>query len=70
MRVGVLSDLGDGGGVGDGVAVRREHGKADVPTRAAASDLELFLYNRRGSDGLDVFGDGGLVASWSERVTF
>jgi len=55
---------------GDGVTMRREHAKADVAIRGPASDLELFLYNRRGADGLDVFGDPALVAAWSERVTF
>jgi len=55
---------------GDGVAVRREHAKADVAVRGAASDLELFLYNRRGADGLEVFGDATLVATWSDRIRF
>ena len=48
-----------------GVTVRREHAKADVAVRGPPSDLELFLYNRRGSDGLEVFGDEAKVA-WSE----
>lgn len=52
------------------VTVRREHAKADVAVRGAASDLELFLYNRRGTDGLDVFGDPALVAAWAERIRF
>ncbi len=57
-------------GGSDRVTVRREHAKADVAVRGSASDLELFVYNRRGGDGLDVFGDPALVAAWSERVHF
>jgi uncharacterized protein (TIGR03083 family) len=57
-------------GGSDEITVRREHAKADVAIRGAASDLELFLYNRRGTDGLEVFGDPALVAAWSERVRF
>jgi uncharacterized protein (TIGR03083 family) len=55
---------------GGAMTVRREHAKADVAVRGAASDLELFLYNRRGADGLDVFGDPALVAAWAEHVRF
>jgi uncharacterized protein (TIGR03083 family) len=58
------------GGGSDRVTVRREHAKADVAVRGPASDLELFLYNRRGTDGLDVFGDPALVAAWSDRIQF
>ena len=54
----------------DGVAVSREHAKADVAIRGAASDLELFLYNRRGNDRLEIFGDPAKVAGWAERIRF
>ncbi|HMC79731.1 MAG TPA: maleylpyruvate isomerase family mycothiol-dependent enzyme [Acidimicrobiia bacterium] len=54
----------------DGVHVAREHAKADVAIRGAASDLELFLYNRRGSDGLEVFGDPAQVAAWTSTIRF
>jgi uncharacterized protein (TIGR03083 family) len=54
----------------EGMTIRREHAKADVAIRGAASDLELFLYNRRGSDGLDVFGDPAKVAAWTENIRF
>jgi uncharacterized protein (TIGR03083 family) len=54
----------------DGVTIRREHAKADVAVRGAASDLELFLYNRRGSEGLEVFGDPAAVAAWTEHIRF
>ena len=56
---------------GDGaVTVTREHAKADVAVRGPASDLELFLYNRRGSDGLELFGDPAKVAAWNEIIRF
>jgi uncharacterized protein (TIGR03083 family) len=55
---------------GDDVTVRREHAKADVAVRGPASDLELFLYNRRGSEGLEVFGDPAAVAAWTEHIRF
>ena len=53
-----------------GVEIRREHAKADVAVRGPASDLELFLYNRRSSDGLELYGDPGRVAAWTERIRF
>jgi hypothetical protein len=52
------------------VQVTREHAKADVAVRGAAADLELFLYNRRGSDGLETFGDPAKVAAWTEVIAF
>ena len=55
---------------GDSVTIRREHAKADVAVRGPASDLELFLYNRRGSEGLEVFGDPAAVAAWTEHIRF
>lgn len=54
----------------DGITIRREHAKADIAVRGPASDLELFLYNRRGSEGLEVFGDPAGVAAWTEHVRF
>ena len=57
-------------GENDGVTIRREHAKADVALRGTASDLELFLYNRRGSEGLEVFGDPAAVAAWTEHIRF
>ena len=55
---------------GEGVTIRREHAKADVAVRGPASDIELFLYNRRGSEGLEVFGDPAAVAAWAEHLRF
>jgi uncharacterized protein (TIGR03083 family) len=54
----------------DAVTIRREHAKADVAVRGPASDLELFLYNRRGSEGLETFGDPAAVAAWREHIRF
>ena len=51
-----------------GVTVRREHEKADVAVQGPASDLELFLYNRGGTEGLKVFGDPAAVAAWTEQI--
>ena len=53
-----------------GVKITREHAKADVALRGPAAALELFLYNRRGSDGLETFGDPAKVAAWTEVVAF
>jgi uncharacterized protein (TIGR03083 family) len=55
---------------GDGVTIRREHAKSDVAVRGPASDLELFLYSRRGPEGLDTFGDPAAVAAWTEQIRF
>jgi uncharacterized protein (TIGR03083 family) len=55
---------------GDNLIVRREHAKADVAVRGPASDLELFLYNRRDSEGLEIFGDPAAVAAWTEHIRF
>ena len=52
------------------VEIRREHAKADTAVRGPASDLELFLYNRRNSDGLEIFGDPAQMAAWSEAIRF
>lgn len=53
-----------------GVTVRREHEKAGVAVRGPAADLELFLYGRRGTDGLKVFGDEDKLAAWTELIRF
>jgi len=48
--------------VPDGIVVAREHAKADVAVRGAASDVLLFLYGRAGREVLEVFGDVELLA--------
>ncbi|MGH9009009.1 MAG: maleylpyruvate isomerase family mycothiol-dependent enzyme, partial [Acidimicrobiia bacterium] len=52
------------------IEIRREHAKADTAVRGPASDLELFLYNRRNSDGLEIFGDPAHMAAWSKTIRF
>jgi len=52
----------------DKVEVTREQGEADCSVSGQASDLFLFLWNRRGTDGLDVDGDRSLLELWRERV--
>jgi len=57
--------------VGDGgITITREHAKADVAVRGPASDLQYCLYNRRGVDGLEIFGDPARLAAWRERIRF
>jgi uncharacterized protein (TIGR03083 family) len=48
--------------------VRRQHAKAAVAVRAPASELELFIYNRRPADGLEVFGEAARLEAWREAV--
>ncbi len=45
------------------------HGKGTVAVRGRAADLFLALLNR-GSDGLEIFGDEAVWASWRERAQF
>ncbi|GAB1822284.1 maleylpyruvate isomerase family mycothiol-dependent enzyme [Herbidospora sp. RD11066] len=45
------------------------HGKGDVAVKGSAADLFLALVNR-GDDGLEVFGDETVWASWRERARF
>jgi uncharacterized protein (TIGR03083 family) len=53
-----------------GITVTREHAKADVAVRGPASDLEFYLYNRRGDGGLEVFGDPARLAAWRQHIHF
>jgi uncharacterized protein (TIGR03083 family) len=52
----------------DGLVASREHRKADCAVRGAASDLHLLLWNRRGTEGMEVFGDASLLEFWKEKV--
>lgn len=45
----------------EGFACSREHAKGDLAVRGPASDLLLVLIGRRGLDGLEVFGDTGVL---------
>ncbi len=53
---------------GGQLEVGREHGKGDVAVRGPAGALELFIYNRAGTDGLEVHGDAVLTETWRERI--
>src|SRR2546427_3415886 len=50
------------------VDVRQEHAPADCSVRATASDLDLLLWNRRTSEGLDVGGDASVLSFWRQAV--
>jgi uncharacterized protein (TIGR03083 family) len=67
---------GDGAGewlvtlVPDGFRVAREHAKGDVAARGSASDIELFLWGRVGTERFEVFGDASLLDRWREVARF
>lgn len=46
------------------LVVTHEHAKGDAAVRGRASDLFLFLWGR-GSDGLDIIGDGATALEWA-----
>jgi uncharacterized protein (TIGR03083 family) len=50
----------------EGLAVRREHAKADTAVRGPASGLYLWMLNRQAVEeaGLDVFGNRAVVDAW------
>ncbi len=52
----------------DRVDVTHEHGKGDMAVRGRASDLLLFVWNRRPID-VQTFGDTDALTWWAERVT-
>jgi uncharacterized protein (TIGR03083 family) len=51
-----------------GFEVERAHAKGDVAVRGPASDLFLFSHNRRGTEGLEVFGDAAVLERWREQA--
>ena len=52
------------------VRVLRTGGKkGDLAVRGPVSDLLLLLWNRRDTDGLQVFGDESILADWRAHVT-
>lgn len=53
---------------GGQLRLAREHGKGDVAVRGPAGALELLIYNRGHLDGLEVYGDAGLLDLWRERI--
>ena len=52
---------------GSDLVVTKEHAKADVAARGAASDLALWLW-RRGDAGVEFFGDQSLLNAWASLV--
>lgn len=52
----------------DDVRVEHAHAKGDVAVRGPASDLFLLLWNRRGLEGLQVFGDEQVLDDWRTHV--
>ncbi|NMO92008.1 maleylpyruvate isomerase family mycothiol-dependent enzyme [Actinomycetospora sp. TBRC 11914] len=48
----------------DGVAITREHAKADVAVRGRAADLLAVVTGRAGLEGVEVFGDPALAEDW------
>ncbi|MEO6468688.1 MAG: maleylpyruvate isomerase family mycothiol-dependent enzyme [Acidimicrobiia bacterium] len=54
----------------DGVAMSREHAKGDVAVRGPANDLLLYLNGRRPLDGLEVFGDAGVLDAHAAMRSF
>ncbi len=56
----------------DGIALSREHGKADAALRGSAKDLLLAIVRRRtaADGGVEVFGDAGVWDGWLTRTPF
>ena len=44
--------------------VQREHGRGDCAVRGTASELFALVWNRRGPEGLQVFGDPAVLQLW------
>ena len=53
----------------DGLRLEHAHAKGDVAVRGPASDLYLLLWNRRSTEGLQVFGDDRVLTDWRTHVT-
>jgi uncharacterized protein (TIGR03083 family) len=54
----------------DAVVVTREHQKGDVAARGTASDLLLVVWNRIGTDALEVFGDVSVLERFRDAARF
>lgn len=46
------------------ITVQREHGRGDCAVRGTASELLTLAWNRRGPEGLQVFGDPAVLELW------
>jgi uncharacterized protein (TIGR03083 family) len=53
----------------DALSVEHAHAKGDLAVRGTASDLLLLLWNRVGTDRVQVFGDESLLHRWRMAVT-
>ena len=56
--------------VGDRVEVTSDRGRGHCELRGTASDLYLWSMNRRGTEGVTVSGDDGLLQVWADNVRF
>lgn len=54
----------------DGFSYSREHAKGDLAVRGPASDLLLVLLGRRGLEGLETFGDAGVLDAHAAITRF
>jgi uncharacterized protein (TIGR03083 family) len=54
----------------DAVVVTREHQKGDVAARGTASDLLLVVWNRVGTEALEVFGDASVLDRFRAAARF
>jgi hypothetical protein len=54
----------------DGLAVSREHTRADVALRGPASDLFLVVLGRAPLERVEVLGDPTAVAAWRDLLHF
>jgi uncharacterized protein (TIGR03083 family) len=54
----------------DGIAVAREHAKADVAVRGHASDLLLLVWGRVPTSAIEVLGDASVLDRWRELTNF
>jgi uncharacterized protein (TIGR03083 family) len=52
----------------EGLTVSGTHAQADCSVSGSASDLYLFLWNRRGRDSLSIDGDAQLLDAWRRDV--
>jgi uncharacterized protein (TIGR03083 family) len=55
--------------ISEHVDTERGPGTADCTVTGSASDLHLFVWNRRGPEALDVAGDESLLDLWRDSVT-
>jgi uncharacterized protein (TIGR03083 family) len=56
--------------LGDRVEVTSDRRRGHCELRGTASDLYLWSMNRRGTDGIAVSGDDGLLQVWADNVRF